>query len=231
MATSEDDITLDSETGSTISILDPPELLRGRALRNSQWLAMFMKIYFYSIRNYMITILKIITPTIFVLLTIIAARAFARVTTLPSIPMDMSLYDFRTETVMQRNFTGENSFIINVMERYRDSIQDTRYGREVRQTVENIIPHLLRIGRGNFAEFTRNYVISASFAESQIVALFSNQYFHTPSVTLQHIYNALLKATAGPNHHLTLRNSPLPLTRGETVSSGTSENWNTRRSH
>lgn len=215
---SDDDTTMDSETGSTISILDPPELLRGRALRQSQWLAMFMKIYFYSIRNYVITILKIITPTIFVLLTIIAARAFARVTKLPAIPIDMSLYEFRTETVMQRNFTDGSPWIISAMDNYRMQIEDSKFEHRVQSTDENIVSNLLRIGRHGFAEFTRNYVISATFAETQIVALFSNQYHHTPAVTLQHTYNALLKAVAGDRFSISVRNYPLPFTTGESVS-------------
>lgn len=183
---------------------------------------MFMKIYFYSIRNYVVTLLKIITPTIFVLLTIIAARAFARVTKLPPLPMDLSNYEFRTETVMQRNFTQGSPWIVNAMGHYRRQIEGSEFTRNVRQTDENIVPHLLRIGRHGFAEFTRNYVVSAAFAESRIVALFSNQYHHTPSVTLQYTYNALLKAVAGPEYELSMRNYPLPFTRGESVS-GTSE--------
>lgn len=208
---------MDSETGSTISILDPPEMLRGSALRNSQWLAMFMKIYFYSIRNYMITLLKIVTPTVFILLTIIAARAFARVTILPPIQMDLSLYEFRTETVSQRNFTNNNSFIASVMNQYKSAVRTTHYNNNLRLTDENIDSNLLRIGRHEFAEFTRNFVISASFSEERIVALFSNQYHHTTAVTLQHVYNALLKATAGANHSITVRNYPLPFTTGESV--------------
>lgn len=215
---SEEDIAMDSETGSTISILDPPEMLRGSALRTSQWLAMFMKIYFYSIRNYWITLLKVITPTIFVLLTILAARAFARVTRLPPLPMDQSIYDFRTETVMQRNFIQGSPFILSVMDNYRRLIEANSSQHNVRTTDENILSHLLRIGRNDFAEFTRNFVISAAFEEARIVALFSNQYHHTPSVTLQHTYNAILKTVAGSDYSVTLRNYPLPFTTSEGVS-------------
>lgn len=215
---SEEDVTLDSETGSTVSILDSPELLQGRALRNSQWLAMFMKIYFYSIRNYIITLLKITTPTLFVLLTIIAARAFARVTKLPALPLDRSIYEFRTETVMQRNFTDGSPFIINVMENYQRDVASGPQSAFVRSTDENIVPHLLRIGRHSFAEFTRHFVISASFGEDQIVALFSNQYHHTTAVSLQHTYNALLKEVSGPSYSLRARNYPLPFTTSEGVS-------------
>lgn len=214
---SEDDFAMDSETGSTISILDPPELLRGSALRTSQWLAMFMKIYFYSIRNYMITILKILTPTIFILLTIVAARAFARVTKLPALPIDMTTYQFRTETVMQRNFIEDSPLIASVMENYRSLIESSQFQHNVGQTDENIDSHLLRIGRHQFADFTRNYVISGVFGPSRIVALFSNQYHHTPAITLQHTYNGLLRAVAGPQYRLTVRNYPLPFTRGESV--------------
>lgn len=215
---SEDDITMDSETGSTISILDPPELLRGTELRHSQWLAMFLKIYFYSIRNYLITILKIITPTIFVFLTIIAARAFARVTELPAIPLDISLYNFRTESVMQANFTTPNDFITQVMNNYRRTIEEDSGIRNVHVTQEHIISNLLRVGTNNFAEFTRNYVISASFNPNLIVALFSNQYHHTTAVTMQYVYNALLKQVATPDHSISVRNHPLPFTAGESVS-------------
>lgn len=215
---SEEDINGESETGSTITILDPPDLLQGRQLRNSQWLAMFMKIYFYSIRNWGFTLLKIVTPTIFVLLTVVAARAFARVTRLPDIPVNMTLYDFRTETIVQRNFDPiEAPVMATILNNYRTSLNESGEHRNVRETNEFIIPHLLRIGRNDFAEFTRHYLISASFSEEEIVALFSNQYYHTTAIAVQHIYDAILRSIAGSEFSLRLRNYPMPFTTVEGV--------------
>lgn len=208
----------DSEAGSTVSVLDSPRAVSRVALIRNHWYSMFLKHYFYALRNYSTTILKLLTPTIFMLLTMAAISAFDRVRVLPALPIELSLFDFRTHSLIGRNFTGDNELLYKFMDRYASEVERTGAQHTSRRIEEDVGVYLLRIARRDFAKFTRHYVVSASVDEEDIVAWFSNQYYHTAPVSLQLVYNALLAAaTNSDKYRLTLRNYPLPFTRTDEV--------------
>ena len=86
---------------------------------------------------------------------------------------------------------------------------------DVTEDNANITDYLWRIGDKDRANYHNEYMVSATFnesytGESYITALFNNQAYHTPSLCLSMVSNAILSVVTNNVYSSEITNHPLP---------------------
>lgn len=202
------------ENSRVISNLFGPEvapLLKGYTLEWNQWKAMLLKKYIYSVKNWIIVAIQFIVPLIFVILTIEIEVSQSTYKTLKA--LNISMWEYKnTMTVLSTNGSVKAGTLLgNTADQY-DKIMSTMPSQYQYETTALPFPtFILDLATTQIVDINTKYMVAASIGPKNITAWFNNQPYHTAPLTLNLIYNALLRAYMGSeDYSIEVINHPLP---------------------
>ncbi|XP_059614826.1 phospholipid-transporting ATPase ABCA3 isoform X2 [Phlebotomus argentipes] len=198
----------------SLNSTDTIHLLTGSKLTINQWRAMFMKKVFYTIRNWILLFLQNLIPVCFLIMSILIARTFSVNWVLPPKTMSFEPYTNNPVTMVQRNyFVGTDpELAINIFNEYVAMFDNPPTERTLIQTDMDMELKALEEAGRNIVAFNSRYLVGATISGNEITAWFNNQPFHTIPLSLDTVYNAILRATCGQQCGITVTNHPVPFT-------------------
>lgn len=211
------------------------DLVYGSELFFNQILAMGIKKFYYTIRNYVMLLIMFFIPILFLVITMAFQGNFKAIIevqfliliqnldmltgtdNLPELRISFEEY-IRTVTVYE-TLTPDDT-LNPIINSYRNffttlSAEHTLISTETGISMEETI---LTKYRESMSNVNLNYMVGTTFATDAITVWFNNQAYHTVPLTVNLINNAILKATLGGEYSITLSNKPLPFSLSTTVS-------------
>ncbi|XP_027203135.2 phospholipid-transporting ATPase ABCA3-like [Dermatophagoides pteronyssinus] len=195
----------------------------GKKLIGQQFYALLIKRILYSIRNPILTLTQFILPILILISTLLMMRSIPQLA--PFRKLEMSLNQFHNPLV--KYFVQNDSRSLSLANDYAETLMNEIHSDriiaipDVNET--KIIDEIISVN--NFV-YNYEFVTSALFQyamdskfELKITAMFNDQPFHTPSISLRYIDQALLRHFYNrKNIQLSVSNYPMPLTIKEKFS-------------
>jgi ATP-binding cassette subfamily A (ABC1) protein 3 len=160
----------------------------------NQTLAMFMKKFYYTFRNYMMLFIQFVVPLFFLVITMLLEDLFDGDQDLPELRISFFEY-LQTITVYESSFNASNTKMQGIFDNYKNYFDNI--GSEGNHELRSVEPGLdledtiLFEYRKSMSNVNLNYMIGTSFNGSDITAWFNNQAFHTAPLTINAINNAI----------------------------------------
>ncbi|XP_055389641.1 phospholipid-transporting ATPase ABCA3-like [Condylostylus longicornis] len=201
-------VHLESSSSSTSS-LDRIYLLNGIKLTLSQWKAMLLKKYLYTIRNYIILIIQNFMPVFFVIITVLIFKTFDPFNELKALKLEISEYS-KTVTALEPKDLPKDSLEDAIVTQYQTYIE--KFGSQHKFIkVKDFENYLIDLGKKSLKTLNSDYIIGGVVAPKNITAAFNAQLLHVLPVTLNAIHNAVLRATTDDSSYtIEVTNHPLP---------------------
>lgn len=182
--------------------------ITGSLLRKNQMYAMFVKNGLYFLRHYFVTATNLLTPVIFLLLTLISVSIIKERVMDRSLLMSLTKVDLNTLTVIyseipERTFTYSFAELINRLSPFHEAtFIDKKMGK-----------FLFEFSMKNLFVYTRHMPIALSLDANDTATLwFNGQFLHSMPIGLQMAYDTYLKEK---NLKLFVYNNPIPVPANE----------------
>ncbi|KAL1392905.1 hypothetical protein pipiens_012130 [Culex pipiens pipiens] len=195
--------------GNAHTTVDCPEesysLATGNPLLINQIKAMFSKKYLSFIRAWKISTLQTTLSMFYIIMIIVIVRSFPNNVILP--PLEIS-FDSYGKTVTVLETTDANA---TISKSYADLFADFAKSNQL-VTIDTSFPeYILSKSTENIKAVDNTYMVGATLdeAEQNFTAWFNNKAYHTAPLSLNLIYNAILR-TFCANCSLDVVNKPLP---------------------
>ncbi|KAL7030128.1 hypothetical protein ACKWTF_006533 [Chironomus riparius] len=177
-------------------------------------LAMTMKKFFYTIRNYVMLFIQFFIPILFLVITMLMEDLFQGAQDLPALPISFLEY-IRTFTVYESQHAGDG-MISNIITGYKSFFQNLPENHQLIEVEPGMSfsDKILTEYRQSLSNVNLNYMVGTTFNESVITVWFNNQAYHTVPLTINLINNAILKSVSSIPKSIRVTNKPLPFTLG-----------------
>ena len=194
----------------------------GSKLILQQFQAMFVKRVLHTWRNLLLTGSQLLIPLFFTIMGLIAIKTLPGPSNSPA--LRLSWDNFGKSYIPFANNLNKTSSTYELTSTYGGMFNSSRtrglYLNEIPKYAKNpnVTRFIVEIGNKSLAQYTNEYLIAATFNDSdlrgskqtKVTALFNNQAYHTPAVTLSAVDNALLNYYTKGNYSLNTVNHPLP---------------------
>lgn len=184
------------------------ELLTGWRLQKNQILAMLLKKIVSTARSWILLLIQILIPVLFLIITIVAERSVDRNKDLPELELSLDSYD-RPVTILS-GYDPYKSQYIDILKKgdhlYEDIERRNISAYIIDKTIET--PSTVR----------QRYILATDFNNGSITALFNNQPYHSPPLTLSMAVNSVMRSSSNSNYSIRFTNYPLPFTINSKVS-------------
>lgn len=184
------------------------ELLSGWKLRRNQMLAMLLKKTVSTARSWILLLIQIFIPVLFLIITIVAERSVERNKDLPELELSLDSYD-RPVTILSGDGpykTGYLDILNNNSHLYEDIGNGNMTGYIVQKTLEAT------------STVRQRYILATTFDDDSIMALFNNQPYHSPPLALSMAVDSVVRSRLNSSYNIRLTNYPLPFTINSRVS-------------
>uniref|UniRef100_A0A1Y1MCM6 ABC transporter domain-containing protein n=1 Tax=Photinus pyralis TaxID=7054 RepID=A0A1Y1MCM6_PHOPY len=186
---------------ATTDVLSTPPYCYRPNWRN-QFLAMIMKRSLAVVRSWLLLFIQNFMVVFFLIIAVILARQMNTSTDLPSLKISLDGY---LNPVIALTESGPSSYSHS----YRNLIRDSdHYLLDWKN--EDMTANIISEIKKNAPRVRQHFITGATFDNKSITAWFSNQPYHSSSLSLQLALNAILKAEVSANHSIEIYNSPLP---------------------
>lgn len=181
----------------------------GSELRKNQFYAMFVKYGIYYMRHYYITATNLMTPVIFLLMTLFSVRIIKERVIDHSLWMSLTQINLVTRTIISE--AVPNSSTAATLNNFINDIGRPRHSSSfIEQEMGN---YLSAFATKNLFYYTRHMAIALSVdATENVTVWFNAQFVHSMSVGLQTVYDAFLRTK---DLRLFCYNNPLPMAANE----------------
>lgn len=153
---------------------------------------MAIKKFFYSIRNYVLLIIQLVIPALFVIITMLADGLSDGDQNLPELAISFNEY-LETVTTMERGLITSGSMVDRISASYENFINSQSDVHTLRITTRDFEDEILDQYRTSLSDTNLYHMIGVSFSEAEIKAWFNNQGYHTAALAVNTINNAILK--------------------------------------
>ncbi|CAG9816334.1 unnamed protein product [Phaedon cochleariae] len=197
--------------GGTMDVSMSPNYTGGMELIANQFFALLLKKTVSTLRSWILLIVQVGMPTLFLIITIVVMRNNNRTGNLPAMPLDLSKFA-QPATLVDVN---ESNDFGNLSDYYDQVIREQ--GNSV-DLIKNITDEMLKLTNDVPNTVRRRYIIGASFEKSQlglpqVTAWFNNDPYHSPAIALSMALNAVYKKyTECTDCSIRFANDPLPYT-------------------
>jgi ATP-binding cassette subfamily A (ABC1) protein 3 len=174
--------------------------LSGFPLITNQFIAMLLKKFFSTLRNWYLLILQIALPVALLIITVLTARGYVPKSTFPS--LKISLDPYNEPVTLMAGITN-----LSYYETYRNNLGNDHQPLEV----SDIATEMSRLTSESPANAKRHYIVAASFNESTATAWFNGDPYHSSPLSLSLVLNAFYKQKFDETYSVTFINHPLPL--------------------
>ncbi|XP_018575545.1 ATP-binding cassette sub-family A member 3-like isoform X2 [Anoplophora glabripennis] len=194
-----------------INVGTHPSYEDGLKLLINQFLAMLMKKFLSTFRSWILLIIQIMMPVLFLIIAMVVARNQKRTGDLPALGIDLTRFK-NPVTVVEDN---PNSTYTKT---YLDILKDLSYDFEV---IDNITDRMLSLTAEASVRVRLNYIVGASFGDIEtggtkiphITAWFNNDPYHSPAISLSLALNAMFRQMLECDDcSIKFTNHPMPYT-------------------
>lgn len=184
------------------------ELLKGWRLLQNQMLAMVLKKSICTARSWILLLIQILIPVLFLIITIVSERSVDRDRGLPELQFSLDPYD-RPVTILGGNSAYKTAYL-NILKYENHLYEDIGNQNMTEYIFDKTI------------EFTsavrQRYILATKFEDDTVTALFNNEPYHSPPLAVSMAVNSIVRTKLGSNHSIHLTNYPLPYTINSRVS-------------
>jgi ATP-binding cassette, subfamily A (ABC1), member 3 len=197
--------------------MDYTKFLYGLPLIMSQIWAMVLKKILYSTRNYILLIIQLLIPGLFVVITMLLEDTFNGNKDLPELPIELAQY-LETTTILANGVIESGSAVEKISASYKSLFEDSPADHRLSVVQEDFEDHILGQYRESVSRTNLEFMVGASFSDAGITAWFNNQAYHTAPLAINLVNNAILKSFASAVKVINVVNKPLPYTLATRVS-------------
>ncbi|XP_060519226.1 phospholipid-transporting ATPase ABCA3 isoform X2 [Cylas formicarius] len=164
-------------------------------LVRNQFKAMFIKKILSTLRSWILSLIQIAIPMIFLIITMAVSKNSGANLDLPPMALDLDRFSGSISLI---EVNSQNALVKRYANAYQDVVgSTTETVRSIRESMMNLtrdVPNLVR----------RHYVIGASLGDSSVsndnytfgpdfTAYFNNDPYHTPAIALAHALNTMYR--------------------------------------
>lgn len=172
--------------------LDTTKHLTGMSLKMSQVYALVIKKLIYSSRNYILLLIQLLVPVLFVFMTMAAENFLTGGIDLPELAISFDSY-LRTVTVLEEGMIEPGSFEEKVFNSYQEVFRTLPTEHRLVNTKIDMEQTILDQYQISNAETNLFYMAGVTVNEKNITAWFNNQGYHTAPLAINLVNNAILK--------------------------------------
>ncbi|XP_063362107.1 phospholipid-transporting ATPase ABCA1-like [Cydia amplana] len=192
--------------------LEPIQKERGFKLLKNHIKAMFLKLAYNSSRNKLVMLIQIISPIINICLSVIIARSWNFIRSLPPLTLSLESGFKKTQTLISSSPKIEaGSMGQKFLNAYKDYFKQSKYPGMSYNDIATMDMgrYYLKLSREDPERVHYENVIGATFEPDSITCWFSNYGYHDSAISLAHVDDAMMRA-ALPGSSLKIVNHPLP---------------------
>uniref|UniRef100_A0A336L4T4 CSON004232 protein n=1 Tax=Culicoides sonorensis TaxID=179676 RepID=A0A336L4T4_CULSO len=199
-----------SLTQGNYSFHHKQRFLSGFALITNQSKAMFMKKRLYDLRNPIPILIQNIMPIITVILSITDYRKWNQKPDPNSLNVTLGSYGHTVTLIQEDPVFDKRSFERQITHEYVKLALNETAKQEVAVIGTDFQKYLLDLMNSSLPEVNSYYMVASSVTKENVTAWFNNQAFHTAPLSVNLIYNAILKVFC-QNCSISVSNHPMPL--------------------
>lgn len=185
------------------------DLLTGWKLRQNQILAMLLKKTISTARSWMLLLIQILIPALFLIITIVVERSVDRNRDLPELELTLDSYD-RPITVLSESGTYQPGYV-EILE------EENRLYEDIES--KNMSDYIIQKTIDETSLVRQRYILGTTFEGDSIKAWFNNEPYHSPPLALAMAVNSVVRTKLNSSYNIHLTNYPLPFTINSRVSS------------
>lgn len=184
------------------------ELLTGCKLRRNQIMAMLLKKSVSIARSWILLLIQILIPVVFLIISILSERAVGRHKDLPERKLTLDDYD-RPVTIVSGSgrYKTEYLNILNENKNLYEDIED-----------KNVYEYIMKKTVETTATVRQRYILATYFENNTITAMFNNEPYHSPPLAVTMAMKSIVRSKLNSSYNLHLTNYPLPFTINSRVS-------------
>ena len=171
--------------------------------------AMLVKHAIHSWRNRVVTVVQLLLPVFFAIISCLLPLAAHTEIFPPPLPLNLSYFD---NSLVPFTSIGPVSKVARLANSY-SQVAD-RYGQPVPVDDDDIDGYLLNIANRSLDDYNRLYFVAATVDGSGnariLVGHFNNLAVHSIAISLSLVDNAVLRYAVPGDHHIVTVNHPLP---------------------
>lgn len=183
-------------------------MLSGWRLRRNQALAMLLKKSVSIARSWILLLIQIFIPVVFLIITIVAERSVERNKDLPELELSLDSYD-RPVTILGGSGPYKAGYL-NILNNNSHLYEDIENGNITEYIVQKTIEATSTV--------RQRYILGTTFDSESITAMFSSQPYHSPPLALSMAVNSVVQSTLNSSYNIRITNYPLPFTINSRVS-------------
>lgn len=172
--------------------MDNGGFVSGAQLQWSQITSMAMKKFLFTIRNYRLLILQFFIPAFFIIVTMLSVTDNFGDKDLPELAISFNEY-LQTITTVERGSVQSGTLLDNVFTSYESIINGLSSAHSLTVTNRDFQDEILDQYRISLGNTNLKRMIGVTFNDSEIIAWFNNQAYHTAALAVNTINNAILK--------------------------------------
>lgn len=154
--------------------MDYTKFLHGPALVMSQINAMVSKKVLYSIRNWILLLIQILIPTLFIIITMLLDSINTGNKDLPELAISFDSY-LETVTTLETKTLAPGSISAGILADYQNFFTTLPGEHRLTETTKNFEEAILDQYGQSLSKTNLNYMVGATFEEANITAWFNNQ--------------------------------------------------------
>ncbi|XP_077296644.1 phospholipid-transporting ATPase ABCA3-like [Arctopsyche grandis] len=182
----------------------------GMDLILNQWIAIFFKKILVTGYTWILGILQLVIPVLFLIIAIVVSRMWGNPTQLPA--RNLELANGYEDSVTYLNTISESTESLAIETHYKNYFDE--YDIESMKLVEvekDMQDYYLETADVDMPSMRRRNLIGATIDTKRVIAWFSNFAFHDLPASFILAHNAILKSVS-PKSSISLVNYPLPFT-------------------
>lgn len=189
---------------------DDTYLQTGFGLGRHQMVALFTKKFLQTYRRWLLLIIQLLIPTMFIIITVISERSRARFEDLPRLSINFDGYK-ETVTVLQVDSAVGGD---EIGRQYQAMFADGNPMRRLSVIETKLDDYILEQYASQLVVVNRAYLVGATIVGNvdSITAWFNNQPFHSAPLAVNMVHNAVLRARLGEDYGIRVANRPMPYT-------------------
>lgn len=159
-------------------------------------------------RSWILLLIQIFIPVLFLIITIVAERSVDRNKDLPELELTLDAYD-RPITVVSGSGTYKAGYV--------DILKDeSRLYEDIGN--ENMSEYMIQKTIEETSTVRQRYILGTTFDNSSIKAWFNNEPYHSPPLALSMAIGSAVRTSLNSSYNIKLTNYPLPFTINSRVS-------------
>lgn len=159
-------------------------------------------------RSWILVLIHILIPVVFVILAIISERSMTHDKDLPKLELSLGAYD-QPVTILSGSGVFKNEYL--------DILKENGYVYEDIGN-KNVSAYIVNKTSQITSAVRERYILASDFNNGSIMIFFNNQPYHSPPLALSMGVNGVMRSKLNSSYSIHVSNYPLPFTINSKVS-------------